>query len=80
MTDFNFASDYMHVIRKAYRLTLAQMGEALGISTAYVHAIEQKREPLTDNVRKKLIEVFELTPQKLKQIERDYRKYTFKGR
>lgn len=80
MTDFNFASDYMHVIRKAYRLTLAEMGEALGISTAYVHAIEQKREPLTDNVRKKLIEVFQLTPKKLQEIERDFDKYTFKER
>ncbi|MCM3087758.1 helix-turn-helix domain-containing protein [Bhargavaea ginsengi] len=66
---------HLYRIRKYYGLTLIQMGEVLGISDTYVSAMEVGREPVTENVQRRVNEAFNLTTNRLRAITIHYREH-----
>lgn len=64
------------VIRKVHRLTTRDMAKLLSISQTYVNRIEGNYEPVTENVERKLIDKFNLTNDRIKEITSDYDKYS----
>ncbi|MFD2923883.1 helix-turn-helix domain-containing protein [Halobacillus naozhouensis] len=65
-----------YVIRKIHRLSMKEMADYLNISQSYVNQIEKGREPVTGNVRDKVVNVFGLDNEKLVKIKKDYNEYT----
>lgn len=70
-------SNDLYIIRKVHRLSMQEMGEALGVSAGYVNHIEKEYEPLTDRMKERLIETFELSPYKINEIRHVYEQYKF---
>ena len=66
----------LYRIRKVHRLSMAQMAALLDISATYINQLEKNREPITDNVKTKLIDRFDLTVEKLQEIRDTYEKFT----
>lgn len=66
---------HLYRIRRYYGLTLKQMAEVLGISETYVHLMEAGREPVTDNVQRRVNESFSLTTNRLRAITIHYREH-----
>ncbi|MBU5265727.1 helix-turn-helix domain-containing protein [Virgibacillus proomii] len=77
MSDFPIEHNSLYVIRKVYRLTMAEMAKILEVSPTYINAIEKEREPLTDNIRLKLIKQFKLNPARLAEINAIHDRYTY---
>lgn len=75
MIDLPIDAQTFYIIRKVHMLSMTQMAETLGISIGYVNNIEKGREPLTDNVRRKLIGALKITPEKLAEIKTIYQSY-----
>lgn len=67
-----------HVIRKVHRLSMSEYGKLLGISQTYVARIESDHEPVTENVRYKLVNRFNLDNEKVREIMKTYEKYDVK--
>ena len=62
-------------IRQLNGMTMRDMADKLGISVSYVNEIEKQREPLRENITKRLYDAFSLDAEKLAELERDYEKY-----
>ncbi|HZG87296.1 helix-turn-helix transcriptional regulator [Paenibacillus sp.] len=62
-------------IRKVYALSCSEMGSLLDVSTTLVSYIERERRTLTPEIRRKVIDEFELTPEKLAKILEVYEEY-----
>lgn len=60
----------LFAVRKVKHLTAEDMGSLLGISQSYYTRIEKGKVRLTERIAKKIVQLFDLTPEKL----RDYRK------
>jgi len=65
-------------IRKVYQLTTTELAEILGYSQTYVSAIDRGIEPVSDNVKDRLIQALNLNPIKLREIELTFEKFTIK--
>lgn len=73
--DFHIDAVSFTAIRKVQMLSMKQLAEALGISISYVNNIEKGHDRLTENVRRRLISKFDLTPEKVSQIRTIYETY-----
>lgn len=69
--------EQLRVIRKVYRLTLAEMAALLDVSDSLLCRIERGDRVLTDGLARRVVDEFELTPEKLVRIYEVY--YEFGG-
>jgi len=74
----NISATELKKIRKVYRLTLEQMAELLGISAGHLSHVENGHYRLTEKVKARLIERFQLTPDKLERILATYDEFDLK--
>lgn len=63
------------IVRKARLLTGAEMAGLLGISESMVNHIENGRYPLSERIARKVIEIFDLTPEKLNDYRERWEEY-----
>jgi transcriptional regulator with XRE-family HTH domain len=69
-------NEVLQVIRSVYRLSLREMSLLLNISESHLCRIEKNKRSVTQAIRKRTIEEFGLTPEKLTQILAIYEQYT----
>lgn len=62
-------------VRKVYRLSSAEFGALCDISAPYVNMIENGKRNLTRQVKYRLIDELQLTPEKLARILEIYQEY-----
>ncbi|MFF8783315.1 helix-turn-helix domain-containing protein [Streptomyces sp. NPDC015140] len=67
------------LIRKVYRLTLEDMAALCDVSTSLIHKIENGQRNLSDRVQQRLVNEFELTPDKLARITAIYEETNIRG-
>ena len=72
----NISATELKKIRKVYRLTLEQMAELLGISAGHLSHVENGHYRLTEKVKARLIDQFQLTPDKLARINAVYDEFS----
>jgi transcriptional regulator with XRE-family HTH domain len=68
-------SELLYKIRKAYRLTQADIGALCDVSDAYINLIENGKRNITDRISHSITKELELTPDKLAQILAVYEEY-----
>lgn len=71
-------NERFHKIRKVYQLTTTEMAQLLEYSQTYISAIDRGVEPVSENVKSRLIEKLKLDPIKIREIEITYEKFTVK--
>jgi transcriptional regulator with XRE-family HTH domain len=65
-------------IRQVYHMSLTEMSELLGVSAGHLCHIEKGRYRLTEDVKRRLIERLELTPEKVWRILEVYDEFDLK--
>jgi len=68
-------NERFHKIRKVYDLTTTELAGLLGYSQTYISAIDRGVEPVTDNVRDRLVKTLKLDSIKMREIELTYEKF-----
>lgn len=63
-------------IRSVYRLSMAEMANALGCTSSYVNRLEKSKDVMSPAIQARIIEVFKLNPNKMRAISRAYKTYT----
>ena len=69
-------ADDFRKIKEVYRMTNEEMGAVLGISPQHVGRIINGRRNLTQRVANRVIERFDLTPDKLERIYAAYDEFS----
>lgn len=68
----------LYRIRKVHGLTLKEMGAILGVSHVYIHRVESGEDRMTERMQRKVIEAFDLNPNKMRAITQTYLKFQVK--
>lgn len=71
-------ADDLKVIKDVYRLKLDEIGAMLGVSASYVCRIIRGNRSMTKRVSDRIVERFQLTPEKLDRIHAVYEEFKFK--
>lgn len=72
-------ADEARLIRKVYRLTLEDMAALCDVSISLISKVEKGHRKLSDRLQQRLVNEFELTPDKLARILEIYNETNIRG-
>jgi transcriptional regulator with XRE-family HTH domain len=71
----NITPEVFKKIREVHGLSMSQFGELLNVSKAQICFIEKGERPLSDRIRRKLIDEFLLTSESISEILTIHNRY-----
>lgn len=72
-------ADEARLIREVYRLTLEDMAALCDVSISLISKVENGHRKLSDRLQQRLVNEFELTPDKLARILAIYNETNIRG-
>lgn len=64
----NISAEQLYRIRRTHGLSMRQMAKVLDCTSGYINGLEKEKFPMTYAIREKIIEKFDMSPNKMRSI------------